>query len=51
METEGTAGISGWGGHGHAAGPDRSKDQYEAGIYLDIFNLSDDEMNYNDTKV
>jgi len=43
-EFEGTSGISGWSGHGHAPGPDRSKDQYEAGIYLDKFNLSDDEI-------
>jgi len=41
---EGTSGISGWSGHGHAAGPDRSKDQYEAGLILDNLNLSDDEI-------
>lgn len=41
---EGTSGISGWSGHGHAAGGDRSKDQYESGFYLDTFNLSDDEI-------
>lgn len=41
---EGTSGIRGWSGHGHAAGPDRSKDQYEAGLYLDTFCLSDDEI-------
>lgn len=41
---EGTSGISGWSGHGHTAGPDRTKDQYEAGLFLDTFNLSDDEI-------
>lgn len=41
---QGTSGISGWSGHGHASGSDRSKDHYDAGVYLNNLNLTDDEI-------
>ena len=41
---QGKAGISGFSGHGHAAGPDRSMDSYEAGFYLETLGLTDEEI-------